>query len=47
MEELLKKIIELTREVTVLRIQNHRLKEECKRLKGMNDYYYYKYKNEL
>lgn len=47
MEELLNKIIEITKEVTILRLENKRLKDECKRLKGMNDYYYHKYKNEL
>ena len=47
MEEVLNKIIELTREITILRLENKRLKEECKRYKEMNDYYYHKYKGEL
>lgn len=47
MEEALNKIIELTREITILRLENKRIKEECKRLKGMNDYFYHKYKRGL
>lgn len=33
MEELLNKIIEITKEVTILRLENKRLKDECKRYK--------------
>ena len=47
MEELLNKIIEITKEVTILRLENKRLKDECKRYKEMNDYYYHKYKGNL
>lgn len=44
MEEFLDKIIALTREITILRLENKRLKDECKRYKEMNDYYCHKYK---
>ena len=47
MEELLNKIIKLTKEVTILRLENQNLTKECKRLKEMNNYYYHKYKGEL
>ena len=47
MEAFIDKIIELTREITTLRLENKRLKEECKRYKEMNDYYNHKYKGEL
>ena len=47
MEAFIDKIIELTREITTLRLENKRLKEECKRYKEMNDYYYHKYKGNL
>lgn len=47
MEECLDKIIELTREITILRLENKRLKDECKRYKEMNDYYFNKYKGNL
>nr|DAI55213.1 MAG TPA: coiled-coil domain-containing protein [Caudoviricetes sp.] len=47
MEELLNKIIEITKEVTILRLENQSLKEECKKLKEMNSYYYHKYKGNL
>ena len=47
MEQLLNKIIAMTEEMTKLRLENQSLKEECKRLKKMNDYYYHKYKGEL
>lgn len=38
MEELLKKIIEITQEMTVLRMENKKLKEEVNRLREMNSY---------
>ena len=47
MEEVVNKIIELTREITILRLENQSLKDECKRYKKMNDYYYHKYKGNL
>ena len=47
MEELLNKIIEITKEVTILRLENKSLKEECKRYEEMNNYYFHKYKCNL
>ena len=37
MEELLNKIIEITKEVTILRLENKRLKEECKSQKEVDE----------
>lgn len=37
MEEFLNKIIELTREITILRLENKRLKDECKSQKEMDE----------
>lgn len=37
MEAFIDKIIELTREITILRLENKSLKEECKRYKEMNE----------
>ena len=37
MEEFLNKIIELTREITILRVENKRLKDECKSQKEMDE----------
>lgn len=47
MEDFLNKIIELTREITILRLENENLKEECKRLNEMNNYYFHRYKGNL
>jgi len=37
MEEFLNKIIELTREITILRLENKRLKDKCKSQKEMDE----------
>lgn len=37
MEEVLNKIIELTREITILRLENKRLKDKCKSQKEMDE----------
>nr|DAT24303.1 MAG TPA: hypothetical protein [Bacteriophage sp.] len=37
MEAFIDKIIELTREITTLRLENKRLKEECERYKEMDE----------
>ena len=47
MEELLNKIIEITKEVTILRLENESLKEECNRLDEMNNYYFHRYEGKL
>lgn len=44
MEELIKKIIDLTAELTILRIENKNLKERIKNLEQMNSYLNHKIK---
>lgn len=44
MEELIKKIIDLTEELTILRVENKNLKERVKNLEQMNSYLNHKIK---
>ena len=47
MDELINKIVKLTKENATLRLENQLLKRECQKLKEMNNYYSNKCRGKL